>query len=149
MGEQGGAATSVEPLPANPDAPVTLVLAEDPVDERDVFLAHKTTWREVYAPHRAHAAARGADDALLWNARGEVTETTIGSVALHDGDGWWTPPVSCGLLPGVERELGLADGRLRERVLTVRAAARGAGTRWRAVVPQQRARLAPGDPAPG
>lgn len=121
VGEQGGAETSVEPLPPNPDAPVTLVLAADPVDEQDVFLAHKTTWREPYAPHRAYAVALGADDALLWNTRDEVTETTIGSVALHDEDGWWAPPVSCGLLPGVERALALREGRLRERVLTVAA----------------------------
>ena len=59
VGEQGRAEASVEPLPPNPDAPVTLVLAADPVDEPDVFLAHKTTWREPYAPHRAHAAAPG------------------------------------------------------------------------------------------
>ncbi len=116
---EGRAATAAEPLAPDPDRPWRLVLAAGPVDEQDVFLAHKTTWRQVYAPHREHAAAQGADDALLWNTRGEVTETTIGSVALRDGDGWWTPPVSCGLLPGVERALGLADGRVRERVLTV------------------------------
>ena len=121
VGEQGRAETSVEPLPPNPDVPVTLVLPAGPVDEQDVFLAHKTTWREAYAPHRAYAVAAGADDALLWNTRGEVTETTIASVALHDADGWWTSPVSCGLLPGVERALALRDGRLRERVLTVAA----------------------------
>ncbi|SEQ55045.1 chorismate-binding protein [Microlunatus flavus] len=127
--EPGRAATTVVALPANPDVPLSLVLAEAPVDAQDVFLAHKTTWREAYAPHRAHAAARGADDALLWNRDGQVTETTIGSVVLHDAGGWWTPPVSCGLLPGVERGLALADGRLRERVLTVAevTAALGAG----------------------
>jgi hypothetical protein len=136
-------------LAPNPDAPVTLVLAEGPVDEQDVFLAHKTTWREAYAPHRAHAAALGVDDALLWNTRGEVTETTIGSVALRDDDGWWTPPVSCGLLPGVERELALADGRVRERVLTVpqvrEALARG-GELWflNSVRGWRRATLLPG-----
>jgi para-aminobenzoate synthetase/4-amino-4-deoxychorismate lyase len=119
VGEQGAVETSVEPLVLDTDAPLTLVLAADPVDEQDVFLAHKTTWREPYAPHRTHAAGLGADDALLWNTRGEVTETTIGSVALSGADGWWTPPVSCGLLPGVERRLAVADGRLRERVLTV------------------------------
>jgi len=117
--EQGRASTSVQPLPPNPDGPVTLVLATEPVDERDVFLAHKTTWRDVYAPARSDALGAGADDALLRNRQGQVTETTIGSVALRDADGWWTPPVSCGLLPGVERGLALADGRLRERVLTV------------------------------
>ena len=131
--DEGRAATSAEPLPPNPDGPVTLVLAAGPVDERDVFLAHKTTWRDVYAPHRAQAGAAGADDTLLWNRRGEVTEATIYSVSLRDADGWWTPPVACGLLPGVERALALADGRLRERVLTVadvRAALAAGGELW-------------------
>ena len=133
VSEQGRPETVAEPLPSNPDGPVTLVLAAGPVDERDVFLAHKTTWREVYAPHRAHAAALGADDALLWNRHGQVTETTIGSVALRDADGWWTPPVACGLLPGVERALAIADGRVRERVIDVeelQAALAGGGELW-------------------
>ena len=38
---------------------------------------------------------------------------------LHDDAGWWTPPVTCGLLPGVERGLALDEGRVQERVLTV------------------------------
>lgn len=131
--EDGRAEASAEPLPPTPDAPLSLVLAADPVDERDVFLAHKTTWRAPYEAHRARAARLRADDALLWNTRGQVTETTIGSVALHDADGWWTPPLSCGLLPGVERELGIADGRLRERVISVvqlRAALARGGELW-------------------
>ncbi|GAA3560347.1 aminodeoxychorismate synthase component I [Microlunatus spumicola] len=153
VGERGVAEASVEPLPLDPDGPLTLVLAAAPVDEQDVFLAHKTTWRKPYAPHRASAAARGADDALLWNSRGELTETTIGSVALRDGDAWWTPPVSCGLLPGVERELALRDGRLRERVLTVagvrEALARG-GELWflNSVRGWRRAELRDHDPEP-
>nr|WP_232531325.1 chorismate-binding protein [Microlunatus antarcticus] len=119
VARDGAAATTVEPLPGASDEPLTLVLATEPVDPDEVFLAHKTTWRGPYAPHRARAVALRVDDVLLWNARGEVTETTIGSVALHDADGWWTPPVSCGLLPGVERGLALAAGRVQERLLTV------------------------------
>jgi para-aminobenzoate synthetase/4-amino-4-deoxychorismate lyase len=117
----GCARTEAAPLLPSSEAPMSLALAADPVDPDDVFLAHKTTWRQAYAPHRRRAAALGADDTLLWNTRGEVTETTHGNVAVRDGDDWWTPPVSCGLLPGVERELALAEGRVRERVLTVAA----------------------------
>ena len=127
------ARTEVEALPATPVGPLTLVLAVDPVDPDEVFLAHKTTWRQPYAAHRAHAAASGADDTLLWNTRGEITETTIGNVAVRDADGWWTPPVTCGLLPGVERRVALDQGRLRERVLTVddvRVALAAGGELW-------------------
>ncbi len=119
VGRNGLAQTTVEPLPETPDGPVTLALADRPVDPAEIFLTHKTTWREPYAAHRERAAALGVDDVLLWNTRGEVTETTIGNVAVHDADGWWTPPVTCGLLPGVERGLALVEERLRERVLTV------------------------------
>ena len=121
VGREGPARTEVETLPVTPDAPVALTLATDPVDPDEVFLAHKTTWREPYAQHHRQASAMRADDTLLWNTRGEITETTIGNVAVRDGDRWWTPPVSCGLLPGAERGLALAEGRVAERVLTVAA----------------------------
>jgi len=133
VGCDGPATTTVERLTTPPDAPLTLALASAPVDPDEVFLAHKTTWREPYAPHRERAAALHVDDVLLWNTRGEITETTIGNVAVRDADGWWTPPVSCGLLPGVERSLALAQGRVRERVLTVtglRAALAAGGELW-------------------
>ena len=115
----GAVRTEVATLPANPIEPLVLVLAADPVDESDVFLAHKTTWRQPYEAHRRRAVELGADDTLLWNPRGELTETTIGSIAMRDADGCWTPPVACGLLPGVERALALDQGRVRERVITV------------------------------
>jgi len=119
VGQDGRARTEVTALPATPRGPMTLILAAEPVDADDVLLAHKTTWRQPYEAHRRRAAELGADDTLLWNARGEITETTIGNVAVRDADGWWTPPAACGLLPGVERGLALAQGRLAERVLTV------------------------------
>lgn len=57
------------------------------------------------------------DDVLLWNARGEITESTIANVVL-DLDGLlWTPPLESGLLEGVFRRHLLATGVIRERVL--------------------------------
>ncbi|NLV40279.1 MAG: aminodeoxychorismate synthase component I [Candidatus Hydrogenedentes bacterium] len=103
------------PVTLWPD-PVRLALAPGPVDDMDAFLFHKTTRRAVY--DRARAACPEADEAVLWNARGEITETCVANIAIKTGDGWVTPPVSCGLLPGVFRRHLLDSGRLREGGIT-------------------------------
>lgn len=86
-----------------------------PVDMPDELLAHKTTRRAVY--EAALAACPGCNDALLVNARGEVTESTRASLVLDLDGELVTPPLSCGLLPGVFRQGLLERGIVRERVL--------------------------------
>jgi para-aminobenzoate synthetase/4-amino-4-deoxychorismate lyase len=91
-----------------------VTLAQDPVASSDLALRHKTTRRGVYE----RAAQSGFDDVLLWNERGEITESTIANVAAElDGVGV-TPPLDSGLLPGVFRAALLESGELRERVIT-------------------------------
>ncbi len=102
--------------PAQAKEEVALPWAERPVGREDMFLFHKTTHRHVY---EAQQAAAGADDVLLWNEAGELTETCIGNLVVRRGDDWLTPPVSCGLLGGAYRAELLARGRLREQVLSV------------------------------
>lgn len=103
--------------PVGSTAPVEVAIdIDDPVDPSDPFLFHKTTRREVYVA----AAARHpeAGDVILTNDRGEVTEATSANIiAMIDGV-WFTPPVSCGLLPGVHRQVLVGSGEIRERVLT-------------------------------
>jgi para-aminobenzoate synthetase/4-amino-4-deoxychorismate lyase len=56
---------------------------------------------------------------VLWNEAGEITETTVGNLAvLLDGE-WWTPPITSGCLPGTYRAELLDEGRIRERVIPV------------------------------
>ncbi|WP_448508926.1 chorismate-binding protein [Immundisolibacter sp.] len=93
----------------------TLALAAEPVDATDPMLFHKTTRRDVY--DRARARHPAADDVLLWNRRGELTETTIANFAFLRGGVWYTPPLRCGLLPGTLRAVLLRQGRIREGVL--------------------------------
>jgi para-aminobenzoate synthetase/4-amino-4-deoxychorismate lyase len=115
----------VESAPlADPRRPLRVALAASPVDSGDVFLCHKTTRRQVYERALAEARSRVAeggleiDDVVLWNERGELTETTIANLVLEvDGEAL-TPPVECGLLAGTCRAELLARGRVRERVLT-------------------------------
>ena len=95
--------------------------ASEAVDAADEYLRHKTTRRGLYARALDSTCRRpdgpGCDDALLVNERGEVTESTRANlVLLLDGE-LVTPPLSCGLLPGVFREGLLGRGIVRERVI--------------------------------
>jgi para-aminobenzoate synthetase/4-amino-4-deoxychorismate lyase len=98
------------------DGVVRLRLADSPVSSEDVFLFHKTTHREVY--ERAKRAAADCDDVLLYNERGELTETTIANLFLEIDGELLTPARGCGLLAGTYRQQLLNQGRAREAVLT-------------------------------
>ncbi len=106
----------VGPPPAAVDGPVRLAVDPEPVDADDVWLRHKTTRRAVYTERAARWP--DADDVVLTSSRGEVTETTIANLAVRREGRWWTPPVSSGCLPGVERGRLVAAGVLHERPLT-------------------------------
>lgn len=114
--EQGRVDVVCDPLPAPSPAPWRVAMAAQPVDPEDRFLYFKTTERRVY--EGARAARADVDDVLLWNPRGEITESTICNVAVRREGDWITPPVSCGLLAGVEREERLSRGELREGIIT-------------------------------
>jgi para-aminobenzoate synthetase / 4-amino-4-deoxychorismate lyase len=102
---------------ARPAGMQQLCLDPEPVDSKNVALFHKTTDRRRYE-ERAQRHP-GADDVVLVNERGEVTETTRANLAVRLGGQWCTPPLDCGLLPGIERARLLAAGRLVERVIPV------------------------------
>ncbi|HEY0777943.1 MAG TPA: aminotransferase class IV [Gemmatirosa sp.] len=102
-------------LPPDASRVQTAALARTPVDRAEPFLQHKTTHRAVYDARRAERTH--VDDVLLWNAEGELTEFTTGSVVVELGGRRWTPPAACGLLAGVFRNELVARGLVGERVL--------------------------------
>jgi para-aminobenzoate synthetase/4-amino-4-deoxychorismate lyase len=93
-----------------------VAFAPDPIAPTDPFILHKTTHRDVY--EAARRSRNDVDDVLLWNDRGEVTESTIGNVVVEIDGVRYTPPVACGLLAGTFRAELLDEGMIRERVLT-------------------------------
>ncbi len=99
-----------------------IALARAPVDSSDSSLYHKTTSRAVY--EAARNACPGYEDVLLFNEKGEITESTIANVAVEIAGKLYTPPVSCGLLPGTLRAHLLQQGNLAERRITLDEARR-------------------------
>ena len=113
----GELAVELSPVPDAPSRPVRLEVDAEPVSSDSVWLAHKTTRREDYDIRAARHPA--ADDVLLVNEHGQLTESTIANLAVRLGGTWFTPPVTTGCLPGVERARLVSAGHLTERVLTV------------------------------
>ena len=68
----------------------------------DPWLRVKSTRRAVYDIARANLPD-GLDEVIFLNERGEVCDGTITTVFFDRGDGLHTPPLACGLLPGVLR----------------------------------------------
>lgn len=113
----GAVEVATEPFDPIPGPALRLCVDPEPVWSTDVGLFHKTTDRHRYEDRSDRHP--DADDVVLVNERGEVTETTRANLAVCLDGRWWTPPLGCGLLPGVERARALDDGRLVERVLSV------------------------------
>jgi len=101
----------------NDTTPLRVALAKEPIDSQEVFLFHKTTHREVY--EKAKADSPDVDDVILWNERGEVTESTMANVVIRKDSKLVTPPVECGLLAGTFREHLLKSGEIEESIVSV------------------------------
>jgi len=114
---QGQARAEAFAMDASPKQ-VRLQLAGRPLDEaHGEFVRFKTTRRAHYDAFTP--TQPGVFDAVLWNAEGEITECTRGNVAMLMDGRWVTPPLACGLLPGVGRAMALREGRLTEAMVRV------------------------------
>ncbi len=102
--------------------PLHVCLAPAPIDPSNPFLYHKTTNRGVY--EQALAASPGYADCILWNEKGEITESSIANCVVELDGELCTPPVQCGLLPGTYRAYLLEQGKIKERVIRIEELAR-------------------------
>ncbi len=73
---------------------------------------------------QALAACPGYDDVILWNEKGEVTESCIANIVVELDGKLYTPPVQCGLLAGTFRACLIEQDKVRERVIRLKDFAR-------------------------
>lgn len=122
---------------ATPDHPTpTLVMTVAPLPpppEPAKVIVAKTTRRNEYSPlsrikhinyldnilARREAEAAGADDALLLNTAGNITESTVANIFLLVDGYMLTPSVSDGALPGILRAEAIKLARAEERTITM------------------------------
>lgn len=113
----GRAEVATQPHVPLPDGTIwRLVLSDDVLEADDPWLGVKTTRRALYDAARAELP-NGTDEVIFANGRGELCEGTITNLFVDTGQGLLTPPLRCGLLPGILREELIATGAAREAVL--------------------------------
>jgi para-aminobenzoate synthetase/4-amino-4-deoxychorismate lyase len=117
LARDGGITVQSETLGNAAAQPQRCCLAPEPIDSSNPFLYHKTTHRQVY--DQALEACPGYADVILWNERGEVTESCIANVVVELDGELYTPAVQCGLLPGTYRAYLLEEGEVKERVISI------------------------------
>ncbi len=116
LARSGDISLEAAPIGARASEPLLAALAAETVEPADPFLYHKTTRRTRFTDELARHP--GCAEVLFCNRRGEVTEGTMHNVVARIAGELVTPPLDCGLLPGVLREELLAGGEIRERIIT-------------------------------
>ncbi|HEX5801821.1 MAG TPA: aminodeoxychorismate synthase component I [Azospira sp.] len=119
LAREGELGLTIAPLTATGGG-LRAVLSPLRIDSRSPWLGHKTTVREVYDSELARVSADPTVfDAIFLNERGEVGEGARSNVFVRRvaGGPLLTPPLACGLLPGVLRRQLLDSGEALEAVL--------------------------------
>lgn len=99
---------------------ITVQLSPERTSSTNVFMRHKTTQREMYDRGYKEARAAGFDEIIFQNERGEVTEGTISNIFIKKSGKLLTPPLTCGVLPGIfRRHLLETDATAEEGIVTV------------------------------
>ncbi len=88
------------------------------INSNNIYLYHKTTHRELYNEERQRAGREGLYEIIFCNEKGEVTEGTISNIIIRRQGRFLTPPVECGLLPGIGRQMLIERRQIWEEVLT-------------------------------
>jgi len=108
---------SRQPLAVQETRPA-VVLAATRLHTPDIWLQHKTTHRPLYAragiwlqSHPDHV------DCIFRNQYDQLCEGSRSNLYLQLDGAWYTPPITCGVLPGIMRETLLESGEASERIL--------------------------------
>lgn len=118
VADNGAVEVETSILPPLPSLP-RVALADTRLDSHTALLRHKTTWRPWYQSAAAWLAGHPDHfDQLYLNERDELCEGSRTNLYLRLDGRWVTPPVSCGLLPGVRRAALLDEEQVEEAVVT-------------------------------
>ncbi len=104
-----------EKLIPDSDTALRVAVSDVPVDSSDPMRYHKTNRRELLDLSRSRRP--DCDEVLFLNERGELTEGSYHTLVVKLGGRLLTPPLACGLLPGVLREELLLREEISEQVL--------------------------------
>ncbi|MBN1621896.1 MAG: aminodeoxychorismate synthase component I [Endomicrobiales bacterium] len=96
-----------------------IILSEKRIDEKNVFLYHKTTYKSWYEESLEKVHKGSCFDVIFCNSKGEVTEGSRSNVFIRKNGIMYTPPVRSGLLQGVLRKQLLRSKKCIEKTMRI------------------------------
>ena len=87
-------------------------------NETSPFVYHKTLNYGDSIFEKRRAKAQGVDEPLFLNSRGELCEGATSNIFFVREGTLFTPPVACGLLPGIAREVVIESYPVVQRTIT-------------------------------
>lgn len=102
--------------PENPSAVWPVSLCKTALYSTDPLRRYKTSRRAIYSGERARLAAQtGCREILFLNEKEEVCEGSFTNIFAQLDGQIYTPPVQAGLLPGILRQVLIANGTVKTR----------------------------------
>ena len=96
-----------------------VAISKNPVDSQNPLLIHKTTERSFIEAELARLKqSTGCNEVLFFNEKGELCEGSFSNVFIVKDGQMTTPPITCGLLPGILRRVLIANGDVGEQIIT-------------------------------
>lgn len=96
-----------------------IFFSKDAIDEKNIFLYHKTTHRPWYDEAMNAIRKRNCYDMIFINSKGEITEGARTNIFVKKGGIFYTPPLSCGLLDGILRQTLIRQKKCFEKTFTL------------------------------
>ncbi|GER91962.1 aminodeoxychorismate synthase, component I [Dictyobacter vulcani] len=107
-------------VPKLQEEPLRVIVSAERINSQDRMYFHKTTQRPLYERAFQFARQHGYADILFLNERGAVTEGAISNIFIERDGKLLTPPVACGLLPGIARQCILEEhSNAQEAILSL------------------------------
>ncbi len=112
----------INTTPFRPQADNTVwkvAISDKCLDSKNMLLRHKTTRRQFIEAELARLKAKtNCQEVLFFNEKGELCEGSFTNVFVRLAGQIYTPPVSCGLLPGIYRHIMLTTNQAKEKTIT-------------------------------
>lgn len=106
-----------QPFASRPAQPPVIAISQHKTDSSDHFLYHKSTHRQLYDEEYKKYSAKGYFDVIFQNERYEITEGAISNIFIRLDGHYYTPPLHCGLLNGIQRQVMLKRFKAKENTI--------------------------------
>ncbi len=89
----------------------TIIISSIPTHSKDTFKFHKTTNRTLYNKEHTKYKQKGFFEVIFKNEKNQITEGSITNIFIKKGQHYYTPPIECGLLNGIYRQMFIKQNK--------------------------------------